>query len=78
MAIVSSENIIATADVATFVNNIKNYVSGKIEYDFNVPPQFTGTSVFNPAKNNKTKYCKNCAAIIHQNQINECKRRLKI
>ena len=56
MAIVSSENIIATADVATFVNNIKNYVSGKIEYDFNVPPQFTGTSVFNPAKNNKTKY----------------------
>ena len=56
MAIVSSENLVVTADVTTFVNNIKNYVSEKVEYDFNSPPQFTGTSVFNPAKSNKTKY----------------------
>ena len=40
--------------------------------------------VIDTSDNNKDKQidnlplCKNCAAIIHQNQINECKRRLKI
>ena len=56
MAIAIEEKIVAAADAATFVNNIKSYVEGKIDYDFNSPPQFTGTSTYNPSNSNKTAY----------------------
>ena len=56
MAIVTAEKIVATADVTTFVNNIKSYVAGKINYDYNNPPRFTGTSTFNSSYSNATSY----------------------
>ena len=56
MAIVTAEKIVATADVTTFVNNMKSYVAGKINYDYNSPPHFSGTSSFNPSYSNATSY----------------------
>ena len=56
MAIATKEKIVAAADVATFVNNMKSYVAGKINFDSSAPPQFTGTSTFNPSHSNRTSY----------------------
>lgn len=56
MAIANAEKIIAAADVATFVSNMKSYVAGKINYDYNSPPRFSGTSKFNSSYSNSTSY----------------------
>lgn len=56
MAIANQESLIAVANITTFVNNIKGYVAGKINYDYNSPPRFTGTSTYNPSNDNSTAY----------------------